>query len=104
MSFAYSDFPTSDSASHLIGNFFRTNFVSLFLESYILRCLLRDKAEILEFFYKTNSTAHSLDNTHKCDYTEIAKLIFWLDITKLLFYFSITIVVFMTRFSYLWVS
>ncbi len=104
MSFSYSDSPTSDNVSHLVGDFFRTNFVGLVPELYISRCLLRDEAAVLEFSYKTISIAYSLGNTHKCDCTEIPRVRSWLDVTELLFHLGKTIVVFVTRYSCLWVS
>ncbi len=104
MSFLYSDSPTSDNAFHLVGDFFRTNFIGLVPESYTLRCLLRDEAAVLEFSYKIISIAYSLGNTYECDCTEIPGVRSWLDVTELLFHLGRTIVVFVTHYSCLWVS
>ncbi len=104
MSFSYSDFPISNNASHLVGDFFRTNFVGLVPESYTSRCLLRDEAVVLEFSYKTISIAYSLGNIHECDRIEIPGVRSWLDVTELLFHLGKTIVVFVMHCSCLWVS
>ncbi len=74
MSISYSDSLISNNASHLVGDFFRTNFVGLVPESYTLHYLLYDKATILEFSYKTISIAYSLGNTYECDRTEIPEV------------------------------
>ena len=102
--FFLSDFLTSNNISHLVGNFFQINFVNLVLESYTSHCFLHDKTAVLEFSYKTISITHSIDNTYKYDYTEIFRMIFWIDITKLLFYFGKTIVIFGMYYSCLWLS
>ncbi len=101
MSFLYSDSPTSNNASHLVGDFFRINFVDLVPELYTSHCLLRDEAAVLEFSYKTISIAYSLGNTHECDCIAIPKVRSWLDVTELLFHVGKIIVVFVTRYSYL---
>ncbi len=87
-----------------MGDLFWTDFVSLVLELYTLRCLLCDKVKVLEFLYNTISIAHSLGNTHKSDCTEIFVVISWLDVIELLFHVGKTIIVFMTYCSCLWVS
>ncbi len=67
-------------------------------------CLLRDEVVVLEFSYKTISIAHFLGNIHECDRTEISEVRSWLDVTELFFHLGRTIVVFVTRYSCLWVS
>ncbi len=104
MSFLYYDSSTSNNTSHLVGNFFRTDFIDLVPESYTSHSLLCDEVAVIEFSYKTISIAYSLGNIHECDYTEIFGVRSWLDVTKLLFHLGRTIVLFVTRCFCLWIS